>query len=495
MPKETHKPDADGILNDGVGTYPADAARLQSYDTARDQLAKFEAPVLIHANNPHERVFVAAFDGTGNDVAHDPEHATNVAKIHAQIQERNRGGDRSIVSGYLAGPGTQDNGVTKTLDGMRGYTYERRTEEMYKQFIEQSKQWRREDPEAKISVVSIGFSRGAEQAAGFTRLVEERGIEDPSGAKYTYERDGMIKNAQYSKPRLEEAGKVAQVEGLFDPVGTGVPQKHDRRPPPSVISGFQIIAADERRGLFKVDHIIPPGESKDGRFLGVTVAGAHSDIGGSYHRDGLAVRSNNLMVDYLNTVSDKPFLQKAQVPTDPGMNVVHRSEQGMLLYRFNQVDRNTPAGYNTVLVPKKEWNGVGTRTSAEPVNEELSKAYPRQPVTIGPVPQGQGQSVQGQQAPTPSSPQQPVAAPSVNDQFEALTRAAATQNDAASRQIAQSYAQSGEGQALLAQGQQANRQLQAQQQQQQQQQQATPAPTQQQPPNPQQQQQGPTLRQ
>ena len=354
MAKETHKLDADGFRNDGVGTYPADQARLRSYDTARDQLAQFQAPVLLHANNPHERVFVAAFDGTGNDKVGDPNHATNVAKIHEQIQGLNREGDRRIVAGYVAGPGTQDNSGTKLLDGMRGYTYERRTEEMYKQFIEQSKQWRREDPQADIRVVSIGFSRGAEQAAGFTRLVDQRGIEDPSGAKYTYERDGMIKHADYNKPRLQAAGTVAQVEGLFDPVGTGVPLKHDRRPPPAVISGFQIIAADERRGLFKADHIIAPGTTPDGRFLGVTVAGAHSDIGGSYHRDGLAIRSNNLMVDYLNSVSDRPFLQKAQEPTNPALNVVHRSEEGLALYRFNKVDRNTPAGTNTVLVPKRE---------------------------------------------------------------------------------------------------------------------------------------------
>jgi hypothetical protein len=45
--------------------------------------------------------------------------------------------------------------------------------------------------------------------------------------------------------------------GLFDAVGTGEPvREHDRRLPPSVISGFQIISADERRGLFKSDRII-----------------------------------------------------------------------------------------------------------------------------------------------------------------------------------------------------------------------------------------------
>lgn len=57
--------------------------------------------------------------------------------------------------------------------------------------------------------------------------------------------------------------------------------------PPSVVSTFQINAADERRGLFPVDRIVPAGLSDDGRFLSVDVAGAHSDVGGSYLSSGL----------------------------------------------------------------------------------------------------------------------------------------------------------------------------------------------------------------
>ena len=73
---------------------------------------------------------------------------------------------------------------------------------------------------------------------------------------------------EYTRPPLVEPGQVAQAVGLFDPVGTGDPVKHhDRRLPPSVISGIQITAADERRGLFKSDRIVDPGMTPDGRFL------------------------------------------------------------------------------------------------------------------------------------------------------------------------------------------------------------------------------------
>ena len=82
MSDEKHKSGKDGLLEDGVSYYPADARQMQTYADASDALARFQAPVLIHADNPHERLFVAAFDGTGNDKDKDPNHATNVARIN-----------------------------------------------------------------------------------------------------------------------------------------------------------------------------------------------------------------------------------------------------------------------------------------------------------------------------------------------------------------------------------------------------------------------------
>jgi hypothetical protein len=122
----------------------------------------------------------------------------------------------------------------------------------------------------------------------------------------------------------------------------------------------------------------------DGRFLGVIVAGVHSDVGGSYHRDGLAIRSDNLMSDYLNALSDRPFLTLQAVPDDPRLNVVHRSEDGMLIYRLGRkVDRLLPEGYNELLVPKGEVGQVSDPYNAEPRDEVLSRQFERQPVQAG----------------------------------------------------------------------------------------------------------------
>jgi hypothetical protein len=63
-------------------------------------------------------------------------------------------------------------------------------------------------------------------------------------------------------------------------------------------------------------------------------------------------------------------------------------------------------------------------------------------------------------------PDRPLAAQTTtNDMFETLCAAAAKGDDAASKQVAQAYAQSPQGQALLAQGQEANRQAAAHEQQ------------------------------
>ncbi len=376
------KLDPDGIRNDGVPYYEADAGRLESYVGAAEVLSRFPAPILVHAANPHEHLYIAAFDGTGNDLFKDPQHATNVAKIYKQIGDI---GSDQIAAGYVPGPGTQDHYLARTLDGINGNTYDERIEQMYKQFIDKAWAWKKEDPQAQIRVAGIGFSRGSGQEAGFTRLVHERGIQDPAGAVYAYDSHHHITHVEYTRPPLVAPGQVAQAVGVFDAVGTGEPvREHDRRLPPSVISGFQIISADERRGLFKSDRIIDPGMTPDGRFLGVIVAGVHSDIGGSYHRDGLAIRSDNLMTDYLNALSDRPFLKLQAVPDDPRLNVVHRSEDGMLIYRLGRkVDRMKPDGYNELLVPKDEAGQVGDPYNAEPRDEVLNRQFERQPVKAG----------------------------------------------------------------------------------------------------------------
>jgi len=255
---------------------------------------------------------------------------------------------------------------------------------MYLQFVKQSAAWLKENPDADIRIAAIGFSRGAEQAAGFTRLVEERGIRNPEGAQVTRDGDGRVLHVNYVGPPLREPGTVIQAVGLFDPVGTGEPRDHDRRLPPSVVSGFQITADDERRNLFPSTRMLDPGVTDGGRFLNVTVAGAHSDIGGGYTQDGLGIRSGNLMIDYLNGLSDRPFLDKREEPDDPARNVIHRSEEHQFFYRTSVYDNAGTRGAREELAPSNLCRV--DCLDALPRNEALAAGLAWRPVAIGPVP-------------------------------------------------------------------------------------------------------------
>ncbi|MEO6172515.1 MAG: DUF2235 domain-containing protein [Arenimonas sp.] len=369
---------------DGVKTEPANAHDMATYGVAQAAMAKMPMPVFQHANNPHERLFIAAFDGTWNDAEKDPQHLTNVGQIRNQIMElKDRNPDASIALNYVKGVGTQDSFIERTLDGAFGYTYDERIEEMYIKFIKQADTWIKEDPQTQVRIADIGFSRGAEQAAGFARLVHERGIQDPSGVREVRGEDGHM-HVEYTKPPLVAPGQTPQAVGLFDPVGTGEPRHHDRRLPPSVVSGFQIVAEDELRSSFKSTSIIDQGMTPDGRLLGVTVAGAHTNVGDGYHLNGLGIRSGNLMVDYLNALSDTPYLQKRTEPSNPAMNVVHRSEEGMHGFmRINAADRGDARRTIETMAPR---DVKGDRENAEPVDTSLkaSMAHRNMPITAPP---------------------------------------------------------------------------------------------------------------
>jgi hypothetical protein len=368
---ERHKIGSDGLRQDSVSTYPASLTDQVIYAQTQEALARLPTPTIYNNTDPHQRVFIALFDGTGNDATHDPEHRTNVGEFSEQLRALQKRGSQVGLS-YIEGPGTQEKFIPRTLDGIRGYTYEARLEEMYDQLIRQSSKWLQEDPQAQIRIIETGFSRGADQAAGFARMVHERGIQNidtlvrsPNGGPPTF-----------NGPALVEPGKIPQAVALFDPVGTGVPQHHSRQLPPSVVSGFQIVARDERRNLFPSTQIIPQGLSSDGRFLGVTVPGAHSDIGGSYHLNGLGVLNGNLMTDYINRLSATPLLERQPEPTDPRMYVIHRSEEHLPIYRTSAYDHDGQRDVMGAQISPPHCRKVITCAAPEPVDEALLATLP-----------------------------------------------------------------------------------------------------------------------
>jgi len=329
----------------GVDTYPADTHDLESYRLAEADLANLRVPVLLHADSLHERLYIAALDGTGNSMFDDdPKNWSVVAKINKQVQALQDEGVSSVAGGYVEGTYTQEgllNTPKRLLDGRFGITFEDRVETAYYQLCLQAKAWLREDPQAQIRVAGVGFSRGAEEVAALERMIGERGIRDPDAAAYRKDSEGLITSIQYAdRPLLVPPGRTLQAALLFDPVVEGV-ERFDRRLPSSTMSTYQISAEDERRNLFKGNDHVPPGFSEGNRNLNSIVGGAHSDAGNTYEENGLGVLSFNLGVAFLNRLSDRPYLQKQAIPDDPALFVVHRSEQGMHgLYGTSSYDKD-----------------------------------------------------------------------------------------------------------------------------------------------------------
>jgi len=408
--------------------------RLSLDAVAWQRISPFQTPVMLHANNPHERLYVAALDGTGDDFIHDPGHATNVGLIYDQLTGV---GDDRIRAGYVEGPGTQRDLPTRWIDDISGFTTVQRAERMYQLFIDQAREWLRDDPHAQVSIASIGFSRGAEEVALLARIIEERGIQDPAGAHYTYDTHHQLTHVEYTRPALVAPHEVAQAVALFDPVGTGRLMHEDRRPPPSVISGIQLNAMDERRRVFRSDHIIDPGISPDGRFAGLDLPGAHCDVGGGCLVNGLSNRAGNFGIAYLNTLSDRRYVQPLPEFDDPQRNVIHRSEDGLFLYGADyKVDRATPDGYNEMLVDQRVAIQVPDADNAEPRNEALSARFERQSIA------------HARQNPTLEAPSPVAGPPSELDQLiERLYRAAMHEEPKAMDAVADDYLRTSQGQA------------------------------------------------
>ncbi|MDQ1815787.1 DUF2235 domain-containing protein [Massilia sp. CCM 9210] len=307
---------------DGVDVVPATTEQLGQYDKAGAKARELKVPELYNQADPKARVFVAMFDGTGNDLHNDREHITNIGMLKDQVDQLSYK-NKSIGGHYIEGPGTQEHYIPRTIDGITGGTYQERIDKMFVEYQKQAAIWLKEDPDCKISVLSTGFSRGAEQAAGFTRLVHERGIPAPINREHP----------DIPDPPLRAPGTIPQAVMLYDPVATGEPGNNDRRLPPSVVTGMQITVSDEHRTAFASTSIIGQGLSDDGRFVAVPVPGAHSNGGGGYLARGLSDRSFNLAVDFENRVLGGDLLKKVEVSNDPKQNVIHKSEQHKWVYR------------------------------------------------------------------------------------------------------------------------------------------------------------------
>lgn len=312
-----------GQLLSGGTSRPATEHDLESYDRMRQQQAKQPVPVLQHHDNPHEYLFIALFDGTGQNVDDPMQLPTNIGDLQMQAK-RFKKSDRRVGYSYVEGIGTQRNPVTRLIDGATAYTWDDKIQAMYSDLADKTREWIEQDPQAKVRLAEVGYSRGAVLVPGFARLVDQYGIVDPKGMKFGRDAHGNL--TVKSPHTLIPPGQIAQAVGLFDPVGTNMPRNYDARLPKSVLSGFSQIARDEQRELFPHQTILDPDWSDDGRFLSAAVPGGHSNVGGGNREAGLEVQAFNGMADYLNSLTDRPLFEHRPVPADPTQYTIFQAQ-------------------------------------------------------------------------------------------------------------------------------------------------------------------------
>lgn len=295
----------------------------EMYEKARNAFESFNVSQLFDQNDPHNRLFIALADGTENDLK-DPEKYTNVGLLDEELSNNTH---NHIVSHYVSGVGTYQGAgsllekATAKLDAAFSFTDRQRAEYLYKAFSDQANTWKRDDPEARIAIVQVGFSRGCGVAVLLNEMIHERGIKDTGTKKII---NGKL---QPTGEHLVKPGQIRQGALLYDPVTTFM--KGDFRLSPSTVSALQLNATHEYRSLFPVTSIAAgPGQ------LQLDLPGCHTDIGGGYEKDGLARHARDMGNTFLNQLAGHPLFTKPELPSrDDASCVIHHSWEHKAIYR------------------------------------------------------------------------------------------------------------------------------------------------------------------
>lgn len=370
---------------DGVSTQKLTRDDLSTYKVGQYGVNNLPTPELIDTNDPHVRVFVGCIDGTENNKYTDPQHKTNVALIAEKLQGLH---NPAIEADYQIGAGTQSNPVAAKMDAVNAMSMKQSIQDVYDRFCLKVAEWKKIDPNVKVVFVGVGFSNGAIQVQALSEKIHQLGSQDPNNAYTSYDRyEDVWSNSQfkveistkYKGDPVLGPGSIPQAMLLFDPVDTNSPLQLKYQAKSSVVSGLVLKARDDGRQFFD---FVPVFKSDGRRFLDLTLAGAHSDIGGGYILDGLSTMSGNIGIDYLNNLFDRPMLSSLPLPDDPDKYVIHHPED---FYWFYRIGLRPTRGINdkNVLYPEPQdenfLNKFKLRTAEEKSPDDVSEY--RDPIT------------------------------------------------------------------------------------------------------------------
>jgi len=297
---------------------------MELFEKNNTLLESLEVPQLYDKSNPNARIFFALADGTENDLS-DPSKFTNVAKLEKELKRVSEDNPH-IRLAYKEGVGTQDNALVAKADAVFSFSFKDRANDLYEKFSEQATAWKKENKDAEISIVHVGFSRGCGVSAYLNQKIHNEGILDTS-----YETISNGK-AVYSGKKLVEPNVTKQAMVAYDPVLTNMKHK-DFKLSDSTVSVLQINANDEKRTLFPVSHFIKEGLSANKNSINIASPGSHSDVGGSYALDGLGKVTRDIQNKYLNGLTGKDNLKKIELSSNAKDYGIHDSSKHHVIYR------------------------------------------------------------------------------------------------------------------------------------------------------------------
>src|ERR1700754_4104691 len=98
-----------GQLFSGGTTRLASMRDLEAYARMREQQAKQPVPILHSRQNPHEYLYIALFDGTGQNVNDPTQRPTNIGELQEQAEKLRKASGGRVDYHYVEGIGTQRN--------------------------------------------------------------------------------------------------------------------------------------------------------------------------------------------------------------------------------------------------------------------------------------------------------------------------------------------------------------------------------------------------
>jgi hypothetical protein len=267
---------------------------------------------------------ILCFDGTGNDPEDsvqslgfagsvEDDNITNVLKLHLLF-----GGDLKTkaepggqMSFYYSGVGTYGSWFDKLRNKLRAPE-----DEDVASILRRSIQdlFKHHEPGDRLYV--FGFSRGAAIARRFASILSQTfpalGREKPSITFLgVFDTVAAINRPNLFKEEVKPASDV-----VFE----------NRTLSPLIQEALHLLSLDERRTAF-----LPTLINRQDNVTEVWFPGAHSDVGGGFHYDGLADQTLQFMLDWL--MREHPELQILTPEQVPYEDLFDDDEEEVIQYR------------------------------------------------------------------------------------------------------------------------------------------------------------------